>query len=134
MIFEKQHTPQKFRAILAVVFTFCILISSCAIKNSIRQLLNFGCAPVSQSSPTKEKKYQNPAPSVCKICKDKEILTKEQNSKDFSFSDLPELTAFAFIIFCGAFLWSKFQKHPFYSSSKLENDLPIFLRYRKLII
>lgn len=134
MILEKQHIPQRFRTILAMVFTFCILISSCAIKNSIRQLLNSGCAPVSKSSSPKEKKYQIPAPSACKICKEKEILTKEQNHKKFSFSDLPELTAFAFIVFCGAFLWTKFQKHPSYSTSKLGNNLPIFLKYRKLII
>ncbi|MDR2235050.1 MAG: hypothetical protein LBE92_02915 [Chryseobacterium sp.] len=136
MIFEKPHIHQKFRTILAVVFTFCVLISSCAIKNGIRHLLSSDCAPVSQSSASKEKNnYQTPGPSVCKICKEKEILVKEQQSyKDFGFSDVPALAVFTFIVFCGAFLWPQLQKHPFYSTSKIGDRLPIFLQYRKLII
>ncbi len=135
MISVRQHTPQKFRTILAMVFTFCVLISSCAVKNSIRQWLNSGCTSVSQSSASKEKSFRTSGPSVCKICKEKEVLVvKEQSYKDFSFSDIPELAVFSFIVFSGAFLWSKLLKHPFYSTVKTGNRLPIFLQYRKLII
>lgn len=135
MSFKKSNTDQFTKRLLAVFFAFCIIISSCAIKNSIKQFLNFdGPSNPHTISSTKGQFYSLSSSLKCKFCKEKEVLVKDHSIKDFSLSDAKELIAFTFIVLCGAFLLVKVSEHPFYNTSKIRGTLPIFLQYRKLII
>ena len=132
---QKIHTNIKIKTILAVVFAFCIIISSCAVKNSIKQFLNVDSASHYQTTSSgKSNFYSVSAALKCKFCKDREILAKDHNLKDFSLADAQEILTFTFLVICGAFLLIKAPNHPFYNSSKIRGTLPIFLQYRKLII
>ncbi|MDQ8141468.1 hypothetical protein [Chryseobacterium sp. CFS15] len=123
------------KTIFAVVFAFCIIISSCAIKNSIKQFLNFDTPTHAYTSSASKGKFYSLSSSLkCKFCKEKEVLVKDHSIKDFSLSDAQELIAFTFIVLSGAFLLVKASEHPFYNTSKIRGTLPIFLQYRKLII
>lgn len=135
MSFKKFNTDKLTKNLLAVFFAFCIIISSCAIKNSIKQFLNFDTTTHSHiNSASKGKFYSLSSSLKCKFCKEKEVLVKDHSIKDFSVSDAQELIAFTFIVLCGAFLLVKVSEHPFYNTSKIRGRLPIFLQYRKLII
>lgn len=132
MNFQKLHQNQTMRTVLGIVFIFCILISSCAVKFGIKNFLNIQTYSKSHSSAPKDKMTTVTPVSQCNFCKEKEIIVK--NDTQFSFSDLQELAVFTFVILAGAFLFLKTTKHPIYDSSKIGNTLPIFLQYRKLII
>ncbi|WP_160137381.1 hypothetical protein [Chryseobacterium sp. c4a] len=118
---------------IALVFTFCIIISSCAVKNSIKQLLNVDRTSNSQSS-IPNRNYHSVASSLkCKFCKEKETLSQDHGLKDLMPSDAEELV-FTFVAFCGLFTFKKEFSHPLYNTSKIGKTISIFLQYRKLII
>lgn len=132
MSFQKLYQNNKMRSVLGMVFILCILISSCAVKFGIKNILNIQTSSKNHTSFPKEKFTNGSSASQCNFCKEKEIILK--GDTQFSVSDLQELVAFTFIILGGAFLLLKSQKHPVYDSSKIGNTVPIFLQYRKLII
>lgn len=132
MNFQKLHQNQKIRAVLGIVFIFCILISSCAVKFGIKNFLNLQTHSKVHSSTPKDKLISVSSGSQCNFCKEKEIIVK--GDTQFNFSDLQELALFTFVVLAGTFLLLKILKHPVYDSSKIANALPIFLQYRKLII
>lgn len=134
MNLQKLHTNFRLKTILAVVFALCIVISSCAVKNSIKQFLNYDGTSKSQSTLPKGSYYSVASSLKCKFCKEKEVLSKDHGLKDFSLSDAQELLAFTLIVFCGLFAFKKEAVHPSYNTSKIGSALPIFLQYRKLII
>ena len=129
---QKLNTNHTMRSIIGMFFIVCILISSCAVKYGIKNLFNVPPTSTSHSSVPKDKFTVTTSASQCNFCKEKEMTAK--NDTQFSVSDFQEIAAFTFILFAGAFLFVSIPKHPFYSSSKIGNAVPIFIQYRKLII
>lgn len=134
MNLQKLHTNFRLKTILALVFTFCIIISSCAVKNSIKRFLNVETTSKNQSSIPKGNNHSVASSLKCKFCKEKEVLSNDHDQIDFPLSDAQELLAFTFIVFSGLFVFKKESHHPFYNTSKIGSPLPIFLQYQKLII
>lgn len=132
MNLQKLHQHRIMRTVLGIVFVFCILISSCAVKFGIKNLLNVQTHSKNNSSVPKDRFTAVTSVSTCNFCKEKEIIT--QSDTQFYLSEFQELAAFVFIAFAVALLLLKTPKHPVYGSSKIGNNLPIFLQYRKLII
>lgn len=125
-------TNKKLKIILAIVFSFFITISSCAVKNSIRQILSTDSKiSKSHSMPINDKVFKYSV--QCTFCKETESFLKGLSFKDFSFTDLQQAVGFVFIFFCGLCLVKK-DKHPHYNTFKIRGSIPIFLQYRKLII
>ncbi|TXF78821.1 hypothetical protein [Chryseobacterium sp.] len=118
------------RTLFGVVFMLCILISSCAVKFGIKNILNL--ETTSRTHSPAAKFTGNGSGSQCSFCKEHEIITKSETT--LSATALRDLAAFTFIILGGAFMLLKIQKHPVYDSTKIGHAIPIFLQYRKLII
>lgn len=131
---KKLNTNDLMKSIFGMFFILCILISSCAVKYGIKNLLNIdnGAKNLSLDSKVKFASSSTSSVSQCKFCKVNEVTSKSDIS--FSISDLQELAIFTLILFAGAFLFVNIQKHPLYNSSKIGNTIPIFIQYRKLII
>lgn len=134
MTSRKLHINHTMRSIIGMFFIVCILISSCAVKYGIKNLLNVSPTSKSQSysSVPKDRFTATTSISQCNFCKEKEMTSKSDTQ--FAISDFQELAAFTFILFAGAFLSVNIPKNPFYGSSKIGNAVPIFIQYRKLII
>lgn len=122
----------KLKGIIGVFFILCILISSCAVKYGIKNIFDVQPSSARHSPVPKDKFITSNSSSQCHFCKEKEIIAKSDTP--FAVSDFGELAAVTFILFVGAFLSVNIRKHPQYSSSKIGNSVPIFIRYRKLII
>ncbi|AZA51215.1 hypothetical protein EG346_24955 [Chryseobacterium carnipullorum] len=133
MTYQKLNTNHIMKSVIAMFFIICILISSCAVKYGIKNLLSLQPSAKSHTSAPKEKFTTNTTTaSVCNFCKEREITAK--NDTHFSVAEFQELAAFTFILFAGAFLFINLREHPFYSTSKIGITVPIFIQYRKLII
>ena len=129
---KKLNINHTMRSIIGVFFIVCILISSCAVKYGIKNVLNVQTTSTSHSSVPKDKFTTSSSVSQCNFCKEKEITAK--NASQLSVSDFQELAVFTWTNFAGAFLDFNIQKHPVYSSSRIGIALPLFLQYRQLII
>lgn len=133
MNLKNLHTNKKVKTLLAIVFSFFIVISSCAVKNSIRQIFsNDSRLSKSHSNPVNDKVFKYSV--QCTFCKETESFSKSLSFKDFSFTDLQQAVGFVFIFLCGLFCLIKKDKHPHYNTFKIRGSIPIFLQYRKLII
>ncbi|MBW8361328.1 MAG: hypothetical protein K0M56_03975 [Kaistella sp.] len=118
------------RTLFGVVFMLCILISSCAVKFGIKNVLNLETTSKTLSQAAKF--TAGSSGSQCSFCNDHEIIAKSDTK--IPAAALRALAAFTFIILGGAFLLLKIQKHPVYDSARIGHAIPIFLQYRKLII
>lgn len=111
-----------------------VLLSSCAVKTSIKTLI--GASPSTEQNLPKGN--QNISSAMLEKCAQVDVW-ETQTTQKFSFHASDLLPA---VLFTAAFLFlfsfrpvSNQRKHPRYSGSgKIRSAVPIFLEYRKLII
>lgn len=138
MQIDKTYKPlAKWRAIAGILFMLCIVLSSCAIKSSIKSLLGIDFA--------QEQRHPGTAPagnaSVSASLLDCQYNT---STKDLTFqkADSNNLTKIAAVLLFavvlsfiyGSQLLNIKNTHPRYNSAEITGSLPLFLQQRKLII
>ncbi|NGM62821.1 hypothetical protein G5B30_12955 [Sphingobacterium sp. SGG-5] len=125
------------RTLTRVVAMLCLLLSSCAVKASIKQLLALHTTEQS-SSPHKQngKQYVSQIWNSCQYEQVVDSVTIQKGGFEFSQNILAVFFFPAFLFFLLSFRWeNKENNHPLYQDSKrIPKPIPLFLEYRKLII
>ncbi|TYP91311.1 hypothetical protein BC792_12019 [Sphingobacterium allocomposti] len=122
------------RSFLVFAAMLLVLLSSCAIKTSIKNLAGIP-SKTERGVPKGNKNFSTHTIEKCAQfdASDTQIVQKVS----FSANDLLPAVIFAaaFLFLFGLRPVSKESKHPLYSGSgKIRSSIPIFLEYRKLII
>jgi len=136
MVPGKANTDtNKWRALTVVITVICVLLSSCAVKQGIKSLLLQGLATGQTATPSGLKNvFVHPAPVSCLY---------HLSSQDHFTQKAPRLLPGAFIVTLAGtvypFLYRAglpdcVPKRPYYDNRPLGDPLPVFLRYRRLII
>jgi len=122
----------KWRPIIGIIAVFCIVLSSCAVKASIKSHL--GVQHTAQKTAL-NKQGSTFIASGIDYCYDTEVKALNLQQPDIKFGtiSIALLACFVFAFFAFSFL-TKQNKHPLYNSGQISGSLPIFLQYRKLII
>lgn len=126
--------PNCKRYFLVFAAILLVLISSCAVKNSIKHIADIPIKTERGISMGNHSFSSNTLEKCSQLnVEDTQIVQKiSTNSNDL----LPAVIfTFAFLFLFGLRPVSKESKHPLYSGSgKIRSSIPIFLEYRKLII
>lgn len=124
-----KNNQQKFFASLVLFF---VLIGSCPIKTSIRNLIGI---PVNTEQSTPKSMHALQVTSTEK-CADGEInKVKILQTNSSSTGGLLPVAFFMFtFIYALGFPLAREQSHPQYGNLKIPGTLPVFLQYRRLII
>lgn len=122
-----------WRPIIGIIAIFCIILSSCAVKASIKSHL--GVQHTAAQKTTLNKQGNTFVSSGTDCCYDTEVKALNFHQSDVKFGgfSIAVLACFAFTFFAFSFL-TKQKRHPLYNSGQITGSLPIFLQYRKLII
>ena len=122
------------RYFLVFVAMLLVLLTSCAVKTSIKNLVGIPIK-TERSAPKANHNFSTNTLEKCSQLNVEDTQIVQKNS--FKANDLLPvviLTA-AFLFLLGVHPVSKENKHPLYSGSgKIRNSIPLFLEYRKLII
>ncbi|WP_437362716.1 hypothetical protein [Olivibacter jilunii] len=122
------------RSFLVFAAMLLVLLSSCAVKTSIKTLTG---TPVKteRGIPKGSQSFSTNSVEKCAQLGVSDTQIVQKNS--FNANDLLPAVIFtaAFLFLFGLRPVSKESKHPLYSGSgKIRSSIPIFLEYRKLII
>lgn len=121
------------RYLLGISAVILVLLSSCAIKNSLETFLNLP-VETEQTYPKGGHSFIENSAEECAAIDflDNQIVQNISSSTD----DLLPAVIFTTFLFLIVFHPIKKEgKHPLYKDSgKIRNNIPIFLEYRKLII
>lgn len=130
MKFHNVYRKTKLSAAIRFVFLWCILMSSCAVKGSIKNLLQLHPNAKSNTNAFQNKSLTTGAASACSFCKEKELAVTVEKSKVKGLHSDELVTA----------VIPQLRVNPQdlprtgYRSSEIFSKLPLFIRYRKLII
>lgn len=116
------------------VIMLLVLLSSCAVKTSIKSLVGFP-AKTEQSFPKGNLNFS--ASTFQKCAQLIDVDTSSIQKSSFKASDLLPAVVFmaAFLLLPGFTAVKKENRHPLYDGSgKIGSALPLFLEYRKLIL
>lgn len=122
------------RHFLVFAAMLLILLSSCAVKTSIKTLTG---TPVNTERGVPKGSHNYSTNTIEKCAQFDASDTQIVQKFSFNANDLLPAVIFtaAFLFLLGLRPVSKVSKHPLYSgSSKIRGSIPIFLEYRKLII
>lgn len=122
-----------WRPIIGIIAIFCIILSSCAVKASIKSHL--GVQHTAAQKTALNKQGNTFVSSGADCCYDTEVkaLNFHQSDVKLGGTSIAILACFVCTFFAFSFL-TKQKRHPLYNSGQITGSLPIFLQYRKLII
>lgn len=131
MKFQNLYRKTNMKTAIGLVFMLCIMLSSCAVKGSIKNLLELHPKAKSNSAAFQNKFLTAGVTSACNFCKEKELtVTGIEKSKVKSIHPGELFTA---VIQRLRFIPQDIP-HTVYRSSEVLSELPLFIQYRKLII
>jgi len=122
------------RHLLVSAIMLLVLLSSCAVKTSIKSLVGFP-AKTEQSIPKGNPNFSASTFQKCAQLMDVDTTSIQKNA--FKISDLLPAVIYvaAFLFLTGFIAVKKENRHPLYDSSgKIQSTVPLFLAYRKLIL
>lgn len=120
------------RYFLVCATTFLVLLTSCAVKSSLKSLAGIP-TKTEQGLPKAKPNFSVNTVEKCTVSSpsDMQIVQKSfLNANDL----LPVIIFTAAFLFLLSFVPDKASSHPLYGNLKIPGTLPIFLRHRKLII
>ena len=133
MVTEKRNqTTIGWRHLLAGISILFVLLSSCAVKNGIKEALGFPIN-IEQSSTLKSNIFLagNAGTCVSTVIGDTNLIS---HSVQQASQGLPFIVVASIFIFLLGISFPAVQPHPLYRSVKISGSLSLFLQYRKLII
>lgn len=121
------------RHIVMFASIFLVLLSSCAIKSSIKNLVSENSSQTGEHKTAHKSNFSITKTSSCSIINATEKLSLSKTISLEKSKVLPVFLSFAFAFFLGIVI-PKNQEHSYYNTTKISGAIPIFLRYEKLII
>lgn len=132
---KTHHRTSKWRSIIGIVAIFCIVLSSCAVKASIKNHLGVQhTATQNKTSNNQGKSFLSSSAIDCFYTSSADAINIQNADVKFAGSTIAILALCTFTFFFGFNALKKEDKYPLYNSDKISGSLPIFLQYRKLII
>jgi hypothetical protein len=124
----------KWQPIIGIIAIFCIVMSSCAVKASIKSHLGVQHTATQKTGLNKQGNtfISSSAIDCCYVTEVKALNILQPDVK-LGGTSIALLACFVFTFFGFSFL-TKQKRHPLYNSDQITGALPIFLQYRKLII
>lgn len=124
----------KWRPIIGIIAILCIVLSSCAVKASIKSHLGFQQTTAQKNALNKQ--GNTFISSVIDCCFDTEVKALNLQLPDVKFggTSIAILAVFTFSFLFGFSFLQKQIENPLYNSDQITGSLPIFLQHRKLII
>ncbi|MFA4869209.1 MAG: hypothetical protein WC623_13465 [Pedobacter sp.] len=125
----------KWRPIIGIIAIFCVILSSCAIKSSIKSQLGVQHTAAQKNGLNNQgKSFISSSATDCLYAADAKVFNIQKPDIKLSGASIAILAFCTFSFLFGFHLLQKQNKHPFYNSGQISGSLPIFLQYRKLII
>ncbi|MEH6307214.1 hypothetical protein RYH73_16320 [Olivibacter sp. CPCC 100613] len=126
------NTQNDKRYVFALIVTVMVLLTSCPIKSGIKSLMGI---PVSteQGATTSNTNFLINGGERC--VNSETDQTKTSSTVSTRANDiLPTVILTSIFLFLIGYTLKRKHVHPLYGNLKIPDTLPIFLRYRKLII
>ncbi len=130
--------PDFWRTFISAIAILCLMLSSCTVKASVKNLLGFKHSTEQSHRPAKHKAklFVSSNSETCHYNQLSETIVVQKAGFDLSQNPLATFICCVFLCFLVGFRSeSKETRHPLYNSSgKISGSVPIFLEYRKLIL
>lgn len=125
----------KWRSVMAIVAIFCIVLSSCAVKASIKSQLDFQQTTGQKNlSSNKGNSFISSSALDCLDAFEAKAIHIMKPEGKFAGGSVAILAYCAFTLLFGFHFLKNRSSHPLYNGGQTVGSLPIFLQYRKLII
>lgn len=135
---DKTYNPSaNWRALAGILFMLCIVLSSCAVKSSIKSFLGIDFTQ-EQKHPgnlaTGNAAVYNPLLDCQYNSSSQELTFQKSDSNSLTKAAAVLLFTFVLYLFYGPQIVRNKKAHPRYNSAEITGSLPLFLQQRKLII